>query len=133
MVNIDFEEESEFKQENLNINEIILRHIRKISDLCCQEFTPGYWNKKPLQTKSGIMFTEEYHEDKRKAYCNAVNFLIDVIFPKGDNTLQDYIDDKDSEPEDIDERLKIKRDIFRQINLMFERTNFFQGSETVNE
>lgn len=130
---IDFKEESEFSQESYTLNEIVLRHIRKISDLCCSELTGGYWNKKPMQTKSGIVFTEEYHEDKREAYCNSVNFLIDVIYPKGDKKLKEFIDKNDNEKGDVKERIKLKRNIFKEINKMFERTNFFNSSGSVSE
>jgi hypothetical protein len=133
----DFEikEESDYMQEGLNVKETILRHIRKIGDICCQEFTGGYWNKKPIKTQSGIMFTEEYHQDVREAYCNAVDFLIDVVYPSSDKELKKYIDD--NEPigikVDIQEKLILKRRTFRQINIMFERTNFWQGMGVSNE
>ena len=142
---IEFKEESEYGQENYTLNEIILRHIRKIADICCQELTGGYWNKKPIRTQSGIVFTEEYHPDLREAYCNAIDFLVDLIYPKGDKDLKAYIKkhDKDDDNEDgkdnkddndlIKEKIKRKRKIFKQINEMFERTNFFHSTDSSNE
>ena len=142
--NIEFREEGEYQgEQKYSIKEIILRHIRKISDICCKEFTGGYWDKKPIRTQSGIMFSETYHEDVREAYCNAVDFLVDVVYPMGDKALKDYLlkfegynetkfDSKEVEM-DIKIKLKLKRQTFRQINLMFERTNFWQGSESYNE
>jgi len=140
MEDIEFKEESEYQQEGSNIKEIILRHIRKISDLSCQEYTGSYWNKKPIKTQSGVMFTEEYHEDKREAYCNAIDFLIDVIYPMGDKELKKFIDEFDRDFEEvvddkerIKKKLKLKRAIFKEINRMFERTNFWQSSDVSNE
>ena len=137
---IEFREESEYKQEGYSMNEIILRHIRKMSDISCQEFTGGYWNKKPIKTQSGVMFTEEYHEDKREAYCNAVDFLIDVIYPMGDKDLKTYIDSNDKDFDEVTDdslrikkKLKLKRGIFKEINKMFDRTNFWQSSDVSNE
>lgn len=131
----EFSDQAEYKEQELSLNEIILRHIRKISDICCQEFTGGYWNKKPMQTRQGIMYTEEYHEDKRESYSNAVDFLVDIIYPKADKTFQTFINDNDKDDfgDDIKGRQKLKRKVFKQINLMFERLNFFGSSGIGNE
>lgn len=144
---IDFKEETDgdFEQK-FSIKEIILRHIRKIGDLSCKEFTGGYWEKKPMRTSGGIMFSEIYHDDVREAYCNAVDFLIDIIFPMGDTTLKKYLRDfenyedtiskKDNHEEvkiDIGQKIKLKRQTFRQINIMFERNNFWTGTGSYNE
>ena len=128
--------------EDLSIKEIIIRHVRKIADISCREFTGGYWQKKPINLGSGVVFTEVYHEDVRAAYCNAVDFLIDIIYPLGGDSLKEYLIefegfiDKNSKEtttpqnkeEDIKLRLKLKRQTFRQINIMFESTNFLKDS-----
>jgi hypothetical protein len=132
--NFEFTEESEYEQKEYTIKEIILRHIRKISDICCKEFTGGYWSKKPIKTSSGIMFTEEYHEDVRESYCNSIDFLIDVIYPMGDKPLKAKIEEHDKlEFSDIKVKLKSKRIIFKEINIMFERTNFWKSSDVSNK
>lgn len=138
---IEFRDEGEYSEEKkYSIKEIILRHIKKISDLCCKEFTGGYWEKKPIKTPSGVMFSEVYHNDVRESYCNAVDFLVDIIYPMGDKDLQDYLKenedygDKETEEEtDVKKKLKKKRRTFRQINLMFERKDFWKGIESYNE
>ena len=132
--------------QSLSINEIILRHVRKISDLSCREFTGGFWEKKPVRTANGVMFSEYWHDDIREAYCNAVDFLIDIVYPKGDKKLKEYLkdfenykediekkDDDESEKLDVDKKIKLKRQTFRQINLMFERTNFWATGGVSNE
>jgi hypothetical protein len=157
MVNEDIEIRDEVEQsdrEGLSINEIILRHIRKISDLSCREFTGGFWEKKPVRTANGVMFSEVWHEDVREAYCNAVDFLIDVLYPKSDKDLQDYLKKHEKFEEKIEGEFKeidfeeeteseknkkiknkvlLKRQTFRQINLMFERKNFWKGTGVSNE
>ena len=130
---ISFQDETDIEIKNLSFNEIILRHIRKISDLTCQELTGSYWEKKPIKTQSGIMFTEVYHMDLREAYCNSIDFLIDIIYPKSDKVLKEYIDINDKDNINILEKIKIKRKIFREINMMFERTDFWKTSNTSNE
>ena len=133
----EFSDEGDYQQQQLNIKEIILRHVRKISDICCKEFTGGYWSRKPVKTSGGVMFTEEYHEDIREAYCNAVDFLVDMLYPLGDKELQEYLNkneivDKDW-GEDIKAKLISKRKTFKEINIMFERINFWGATGVSNE
>ena len=159
--NFEVKEESDYKEAGgESIKVIILRQIRKIGDICCQEFTGGYWEKKPVKTADGIMFSEVYHNDVREAYCNAVDFLIDIIYPFGDKVLKSYLksnegfdkdadknkdddDDDDNEgnknkdtsktEEEVKIKLKKKKKSFRKINLMFERTDFWQGTSDYTE
>jgi methionine salvage enolase-phosphatase E1 len=53
--------------------------------------------------------------------CNSVNFLIDIVYPKSDKELKDYIDkhEKESDEDDINKKIKNKRMIFKEINKMF--------------
>jgi hypothetical protein len=135
--NIEFsDEDDDYGESGLSINEIILAHIRKISDLSCKEFTGSFWSKKPIKTQNGIIYTETYHEDVREAYCNAINFLIDILYPLGDKKFKDYLDtseDIEKEETDINKKIKRKRITFKEINLMFERNNFWGSTGTYNE
>lgn len=137
--NIEFRDEAEPEQASgISIKEIILRQIRKIGDIASQELTGGYWQKKPLQTQSGILFSEIYHPDLREAYCNAIDFLVDIITPMADKELKAYIVDKETAEEEwtpdmIKMKVKHKRITFRKINEMFERTNFWKGTASYNE
>ena len=151
------DESSDSSNEVLSIKEIILRQIRKIADISCKEFTGGYWQKKPVKTGSGVIFTEVYHEDVRESYCNAIDFLVDIVYPLSDKDLVTYLEnfegckpkiikyerkDKkqpEEKPEETDDdvkiklKLKLKRQTFRQINIMFERNNFWTGTGSYNE
>ena len=90
---IDISDESEDSpQAALSINEIILRQIKKIGDICSKELTGGYWQKKPIKVEGGVMFSEEYKEDLRLAYCNSVDFIIDLVYPIGDEKLNKAVD-----------------------------------------
>ena len=130
----DFSEESDWSPETrFSIKEIVHRHIKKISDICCQEFTGGYWEKKPIKTTSGVLFTEEYHPDVREAYCNAVDFLVDVLYPLGDDKLKKHIDEHDIDIKDIKEKLKDRRKMFKEINKMFDNNNFWEQTGVSNE
>ena len=83
-----------------------------------------------MKVEGGVFFTEIYHPDLREAYCNAVNFLIDVTYPLSDSIFKKYIDEEESKSDmgDVKEKLKAKRKIFKQINIMFERYDFFRSS-----
>lgn len=133
-VQVEISDEEEFQTKEVSIKEVVMMMIKKIGNICCQEFTGGYWNKKPIKMATGVMFTEEYHEDKREAYCNAINFLIDVIYPLSDEELQKILDDEMDDGElDIKIKLKKKRKAFQEINRMFERTNFWKATGVYNE
>lgn len=147
------DESSDGTAEVLSIKEIILRQIRKIADISCKEFTGGYWTKKPVKTGNGVMFYEIYSEDVREAYCNAVDFLVDLVYPLSDKDLKEYFknfesfkekivkyerkDKKNKQVPDVDidikQKIKLKRQSFRQINIMFERNNFWKGTGSYNE
>lgn len=147
--NFGYKEESSYQHEGNSIKEIILRHIRKISDIMTKELTGSWWEKKPIRTQSGTIFTEIYHEDLREAYCNAIDFLVDLLEPNGDSELKKYLEEnnnlekdwnKDEEGNDEEDDGKImkkkilnKRKIFREINKMFQRTNFWKSNDNTNE
>jgi hypothetical protein len=59
--------------------------------------------------------------------------LVDIIYPISDKPLKEYIDKNDVDIEDVKAKLKSRRSMFKEINKMFDRTNFWQGSEEYNE
>jgi hypothetical protein len=131
MGDIDITEDEESSTEELSLKQIILSHIKKISEMVCQELTKGYWEDKPVKTSGGVIILKKYHPDLMEGYCNAVNFLIDVVYPWADTKFQTYIEaiEKEDEPTEIKERLLLKRKIFKEINIMFERKHFFDSKE----
>jgi len=128
-------DESDSEKEAGTINEVILRQIRKLGDICSKELTGGYWEKKPVKVGDGIVFTEEYHEDLREAYCNSVNFITDLAYPNADGKFKKFFDEIDDKEltADIKDRLKINRQIFRELNKMFVRFDFFEGGNSISE
>jgi len=126
-----------------SIKKIILRHISRIADICCKEFVPSFYEKRPVKVGDGIAIAEIYHPDMREAYSNAVDFLCDVMFPSSDDTFKEFLKkwkekskkkkdemlkDKD-EDEWIPERQLLARELFQEINILFERIAFFEGEE----
>lgn len=134
--NISFEDRSSYGEEKTTFKDIILRHLRKISDIQSKEMVEGYWEKKPFSTAGGVSFVKVYHEDLRLSYINAINFLIDVITPLGDKDFKAYIatnEKVDADESDIPKTLISKRKTFKQINEMFSRSDFFGGTDSSDE
>jgi hypothetical protein len=141
---IEIREQSDYNTEAPTMHELILRHIRKISDISCAEFTAGFWEKKPVKMQGGVMFSEEYHEDKRLAYSNAVDFLTDVVYSLSDDKFKEYANanelllNLDEQDEDkLNKHIRAvqanRRQMFKQINIMFERHNFFQNTDSIDQ
>lgn len=132
--NFSYSEESDYEKGESSIKEIVLRHIRKMSDLICQELTSGYFQEKPVKVGDSFTVIKVYHPDLKEAYCNAVDFLVDILYPKSDEKFKTYIDGLT----DIDTlkdtaKINARRQIFKQINLFMERTNYFQSGDASDE
>jgi len=141
---IDIIEETYTKQESTSIKQVVLRHVERIAQISSKELTPSYWQKKPVKIGDGVMVTETYHEDLREAYCNAVDCLLDFMFPDSDKKFTEYLkeykkkedkiyetlNEKNKSQDDwIIEKLRLRKELFREINILFYRINFFEGEE----
>ena len=128
------------KQGEENIKGIILSHIRKISELSCQEMTPSYYTRKPVKTGDGVIMVEIYHADLRLAYCNAVDFLQDILMPNADSDFKTWIktalvneeiefkqykEKEYSQDAWIWRKLEYRRKIFAELMMMIQRSDFF--------
>lgn len=130
---ISISEESTYQDKTPSLKEICLRHVSKISTICCQEFTGGYWQEKPMKIGGGMVVTKTYHPDVREAYCNAIDFLFDLVMPFADDRFKAYVKLLGEDNIDVKEKLKQKRKLFQEMNIMFERINFFAGTESYDE
>lgn len=139
------DEEFSYSKEGSSIKEIILRHIRKISDISCQELTASYQQEKPVKVGETLTLIKIYHPDLRLAYCNSVDFLLDILMPYSDEDFTKFHEkmEKDEEKEEekfkgsktdwIDIKLKYRRLLFGELNLMMHRINFFGKEEDYEE
>jgi hypothetical protein len=135
MDNEDFsvKEEGEFGQQVTSIKEICLLHIRKISEICCNEFTKGYWEERPIKVGGGIAITKTYKTDQRAVFCNAIDFLLWIVYPMSDDDFKKKYKDFNDSKTDWEEKLKERKEIFREINLMFNRLKFFDSQQGLTE
>ena len=128
MDNFSINDEGDYNDKVPSLKEIILLHIKRISSICCEEFIKGYWEEKPVKVGGGIAVMKKYHQDQRSVFCNAVDFLLWIVTPMGDNEFKEkYLEfeNTNTDKESIDARLKESQKIFRDINIMFNRTKFF--------
>ncbi len=133
-------------KSDLSIREIILRHVRKISDLSCQELTESYWEERPVKIGSGVSIIKKYHPDLRCAFINAVDFLYHLIAPytpkdtsgnfkKEVGRLKKSEDNKwksskdESQSDWVDKKLDMKKKLFAQIMLFLHKIKFFQSDD----
>lgn len=134
---IEVEETSEYGEQVTSIKQICLEHVKKISNMICQELTPGYWETKPIKVASGVVMSKTYKPDLRIGYCNAIEFLADLVYPFSDKIFKEYMneiyDAEETDEPEIVKRIKIRRKMFRQMAIMFERDNFFDSSNAVSE
>ena len=135
MVDFEITDEEEEPNEESSIKSIVLTHIGKISKICCQELTDGYWQDKPVKTGGGVVIIRTYHPDLKESYCNAVDFLVDICYPLSDKPFKDIVDiDRGIEEyKKNKDKLKQKRKLFQELNIMFDRKGFFESGEFQNE
>jgi len=137
------EEFVSIKDNTMMMKETIINHIRKISDLSCKEFTPSFWTKKPVKVGDGVAIIETYNQDSRLAYCNAVDFLQDIMMVYADKKFMERLI-KLNEKEDeeyarfkeangtqdswIWTKLELKRKLFGELILLIDRAKLFTAS-----
>lgn len=140
---VSFEDETDGNNAVLSVKEIILLHIKKISNLCCNEFTEGYWIKKPMKVGDGVVVIETYQPDTREAYCNAIDFLLDISLPFFNEAdmkdLLKLIEDDEKEytkakesndPLWTSKKLVSRRKMFKELNKLYEFHNFWKGRDS---
>jgi len=145
--NVQFiDAEQQFSQEQFGFREIVLQHLRRITEISSREFRAGYW--KMLYRNPSTPPIPVWIEDTRDAYINAVNMLHDLLLPKfdkiieeEDNRVEKYEEDleqdlkeknKDMEEKEFkklwkDELLEIKRYLFQQLSLLLDRLGYLEG------
>lgn len=136
------------QKEKVTIKEVIIMHIKKISDLSCKEFTPSFWSKKPMKMGDGVAIVETYHPDTRLAYVNAVEFLLDLLMPKSDKkfkealkiiqeteveSFKEHKDEEKSQDEWVWIKLQLRRTLFGEIILLIDRIRLFEPSPVMSD
>jgi len=82
-----------FNKDKLTFKDIILQHLKKISQFASVEFRGGYWEIKevPFSSGSGVVHSisnKVYVPDSREVYSNAVECLADMLYPYFDEEMK---------------------------------------------
>jgi len=136
------------QKEKVTIKEVIIMHIKKISDLSTKELTPSFWSKKPMKMGDGVAIVETYHADTRLAYCNAIDFLLDLMMPKADAKFKQVMElitkeetsmfathkeDKKSQSDWVWVKLGLRKTLFGQLILLIDRIRLFDASPVMSQ
>jgi hypothetical protein len=71
-----------FMKDKITFRDIVLQHLRKISQFASVEFRGGYWEEKEVPLGNMQTLTQRtYIPDTREVYSNAVECLADLIAP----------------------------------------------------
>lgn len=152
---IDAEQYTGKADEKLTFRMIVLEHLRRIGKLASVEFRGGYYETREVINPSFTNYIKTYVPDTREQYCNAVDYLADILAPYFDGQIkqeeQKLEDAKNKAFDDAlidpakpatkdnfdkqyyrDEKLNIKRKLFRGLNLFLERVKYLE-SKTFEE
>ncbi len=73
--------------EKITFREIVLSHVKKISQLASVEFRGGYWEHRPNPNPQISTTVDVYVPDSREIYSNAVEYLFDILYPHFDKEM----------------------------------------------
>lgn len=118
------------KKFKLTFEEIVMRHLREICSLSCDEFRGGYTNKQIIALPGGMSTRNEtYIPDARARYGQAIETLYDLIFSFFDKQMEkedEELTKKESECKTKEELIKVKREYLRALCSLLKRHNFLK-------
>lgn len=132
--------QNEGGDEKVTFRTIVLSHIRRIAELGSKEWYGGFKTQKTIILSNGIPITsEEYVQDSRKAYCNAIivlYYLLEAHFMKDLKekeskeimSLRAGIKDK----KDQEENVQAHHELFSKLNA-FLKTKDYLGTSAVDD
>jgi len=78
-----------YGKEGISFKDIILNHLKRISEFSSVEFRGGYWEERRMHLGGGNFQTERtYVSDSREIYTNAVDVLADLLYPHFDREMK---------------------------------------------
>ena len=118
------------KKFKLTFEEIVMRHLRQICALSCDEFRGGYTNKQIIALPGGMSTRNEtYIQDARARYNQSVETLYDLIhsfFDKEMKAEDEKLKQEEKNCKTKDEVVIIKRKYFRALCTLLKRHNFLK-------
>ena len=129
-----------YQKDQLSFREIILQHLKRITEFSSVEFRGGYWEQKIVPMGNSGMTQKVYVPDTRDVYSNSVEVLGDLLFPHYDEEMKEHdkkiqgrIDDTPTKDKSLEEwshfKRKIMRELFRQISCFLKRRRYLELGE----
>ena len=114
----------------LTFEEIVMRHLRQICSLSCDEFRGGYTNKQIVALPGGMSTRNEmYVPDARARYNQAVETLYDLIHSFFDKQMMkedEKLKEEEKKCKSKEDVVVIKRKYFRALCSLLKRHNFLK-------
>lgn len=112
-----YEGAEEYSSKDMSFKTICLEHLRRITNITCNEFRGGYWKEVPTKTSVGMMTMSVYVPDTRAQFINGVNGLYDLLVPRLD---AEFI----KEFEEIQKEAKeLIREFNKESNIIYTKRN----------
>lgn len=133
--------ESFINKETFSFQDLILSHLRKLSELCSSELSIGRIEEKPVLIAGSMALVKTYIPDGRSAFIQSVGFLHDLLLPRFDDDMKSKaleIETLINKEKDEARRTQMKRDdwldveakhtrkLFQEINCLLARIQFFE-------
>ena len=94
---IDAEQYSGGQKDNLTFQQIMIRHIVKLSGLASKEFCGGYWQDRTKVLGNAAVTEHFYIGDSREEYTNSIDFMHDMLSPYFDEEMKQASEDNKKE------------------------------------
>lgn len=111
----------------VSFQQIVLLHIKRITELACKEFRSSYKNIVLTQLGNGLVHKhEQYVADSRKEFCQSVDCLYDLLSSFFDKEMKQADQQLQNDEKDIDKLLITKRKLFRELVALLNRLDFLK-------
>ncbi len=130
--------------DSLSFKEILLRHVKRITELASREMRGGYWETRPSPSPSMTASIKIYVPDTREEYSNSIECLADLLFPYFDDEItkeeQELVQEEEKAEKEAfknsnakearqtyrNERIKIRKKLFRQLSSFLQRKRYLE-------
>ena len=127
-----------YMKDKISFRDIILQHLKKISQLSSVEFRGGYWETTPIILQGASTYTKKYVPDSREMYSNAVECFADMLCPYFDKEMKKAEEEAEEELKGLEnsskeehshKKRKINKKLFRALcSFLFRKKYLELGS-----
>jgi hypothetical protein len=122
------------KTDGFGFKNILMRHLERITRSSAVEFRGGYEERKAIPIGNTIMEQQTYVPDSREVYCNSVQMLADLLYPRYDDDIKTKEKEIITKIEELDEndsdykyeKLKLIKKLFRELSCFLYREKYLE-------